>query len=145
MGGTKIMVVQLREVIKSAIFAVIGLILIILLIYFFIPRENNNPAENGTSATLYKPGTYSAQIVLQNKPVDLSVTLSENRIEAIELEKLAESQVAFYPLFEPTLEEISQEILVYQTLEITPSTENTITRKILMDAIITAIAQAETE
>ena len=38
MGGTRIIVVQLKQLIKTAIFSVIGLILIVMLIYLFVPK-----------------------------------------------------------------------------------------------------------
>jgi len=145
MGGTKIMVVQMKEVIKSAVFVVAGLILIIMLIYFFIPKGRNSAPgmDDGTAALLYMPGTYSAQIVLNNEPVDVHVTLSEERIEDITIDELADSQELFYPLINPTLDELASEILATQSLEVADSSENVVTRQVLLDAIAKAVAQGE--
>lgn len=137
MGGTKIFVVQLKELIKMAIFAVIGIALIIMLIYFFIPKEK--PVE---SSALYNAGTYSSEIVLQNGPVSVEVTVSENEITGIQLKNIAEIQEVFYPLLEPTVETLSKEIIAKQTLDIPVSTETQYTSQVILSAIDTALAKA---
>lgn len=136
--GTKIIVVQLKELIKTAVFAVIGILLIILLIYFFIPKDNNKQA-------LYIPGIYSSEIVLHNNPVSIEVTVSENEIEDIQLMNMGETQEVFYPLFEPAMEELAKEIIDRQSLEVSTSTDTSVTSQILLDAVGSALEKAKPE
>ncbi len=140
MGGTKIMVFQLKELIKTGIFVLIGLILIIALIVFILPKNTNDSAFNG-----YAPGSYAAQIILHSKPVEVVVTVSDKEITNIELLNMKSDQEAFYPLFKPTLKELSKQVIKYQTTKITTSTETAVTSKILLNAIDAALKQAEVQ
>lgn len=142
MGGTKIFVLQLKELIKSAIFALAGLVLIILLIYLFVPRSKEEPV-NASTVVLYQPGTYSSEIILHNNPVQVDVTVSDNEIISVTMQNMAETQEVFYPLFEPAMETLSQAILENQTLEITPSADYPVTGGILLKAVNAALEQAK--
>ncbi len=144
MGGTKIIVVQLKEVIKSVVFALIGLILIFLLIYMFIPKGEKQDEGTGTSA-LYYPGTYSSEIILHNSPVVVEVTVTKDKIVSIQLNDMDETQAVFYPLFKPTLENLSSKIVKNQTLDILLSADNATTEEILITAIRGALDKAESK
>ena len=101
MSGTKIIVFQLKEVIRTAIFAIIGVLLIIGLIYFFLPKksgDNEEPTQT-QEETLYLPGTYKAQINLHKiNPLNVFVTVSESKITKIALAETNEELDYFYPL-----------------------------------------------
>lgn len=136
MSGTKIMVFQLKELIKTGVFALIGLILIVVLIVFLLPND-----KNGTAAG-YVPGTYAAQIILHSSPVDIEVTVSDKEITNIELKNMKAEQETFYPLFKPTLETLSEQIIRYQTTKIATKKESAVTSRILLDAVDAALQQA---
>jgi uncharacterized protein with FMN-binding domain len=135
MSGTKIMVFQLKELIKTGVFALIGLVLIVALILFLLPKDNGAP-------TGYVPGTYAAQIILHSNPVDIEVTVSDKEIVGIELKNMKTEQEAFYPLFKPTLATLSEQILRYQTTKIATKKETAVTSQILLDAVDAALRQA---
>ena len=137
MSGTRIMVFSLKELIRTGIFALIGLILIIALIYLIIPKNN------GGSSAQYLPGTYSAQIVLHQSPVDVFVTVNEKEILNVELGSMKTVQEAFYPLFKPTLAELSKQIVRYQTTKIAAEPNNAVTSRILLDAVASALEKAD--
>ena len=118
MGGTKIFVFSLKEIVKTAVFAVIGIALIIALAYLFIPRDRPAQAEPNVRADLYIPGTYTAQISLSNEPVDVVVTVSQNEILSIELRNMSEVQEVFYPLVRPTMSSLTEEIIRTQSLNV---------------------------
>ncbi len=143
MGGPKIVVLQMKELIKSAIIAVVGLVLIILLIYFLIPKKSTGSEPGAQSAANYIPGTYAATIVLHNKPVDVMVTVTENEITDITMSEMPVSEELFYPLFKPTLANLRDEIVKSQSLEllIIPQ-EAEMTSKILIEAVNAALQQA---
>jgi uncharacterized protein with FMN-binding domain len=141
MGGTKIFVFQLRELIKTAVFAVIGIALIIALAYLFIPRERTQ-AEPNVRLDRYIPGTYTAQITLNNDPVDVVVTVSQNEILSIELKNMAEAQEVFYPLVRPTMTHLTNEIIKQQSLDIQTAEDSAVTGSVLLGAVREALAQA---
>lgn len=134
--GTKIVVVQLKELIKTAIFAVIGIALIGFLIYFFIPKDDKAQA-------MYVPGTYSSEIVLHNNPVSINVTVSEDEITDIQMVNMGETQEVFYPLFQPAIEELAQEIIDKQSLDVSTTSDTSVTSRILLDAVGAALEQAK--
>jgi uncharacterized protein with FMN-binding domain len=142
-SGTKIFVLQLKDVIKTFVFAVLGLVLILLLIYLFVPRNKQEPAATGGTGSIYKPGSYSAEIILHNSPVDVSVTVSEDEILSVTMTSLAETQEVFYPLFKPVMDTLSKEIVEYQTTKLTPSSDYPITGQILLDAVQAALNKAK--
>ncbi len=141
MGGTKIIVVQLREILKTLLFAGVGLLLIFLLIYFFVPKDKTS----AKSASLYIPGTYSVAILVQNGPVNVDVTVTEQEIVAVELRDLTETQATFYPLLKPAMEQVSHDIIKTQGTDIAISTEYSVTGETLLEAVRSALAQATTE
>ncbi len=147
MGGTKIVVVQLKELIKSALFALGGLVLIILLIYFLVPKSGGGEGDISESmaAAKYIPGTYAAQIILHNYPVDVLVTVTEKEITSVALSDIPESQEVFYPLFKPTIESLSEEIIKNQSTNVTTTQETEFTSKVLIAAINAALEKASYE
>ncbi len=136
MSGPRIMVLQLRDIIKIGMIALIGIILIGFLIFFLVPKGH------GATGDIYTPGTYAAQIILYNKPVDVEVTVSGKEITAIELKNMNTKQETFYPLFKTTLDELSPQIIKYQTTKIASKPETAVTSKILLDAVNAALEQA---
>ncbi len=140
MGGTKIVVLQLKEILKSSVFIVLGLVLIVLLIFLFIPKDDKASKEESAA---YAPGVYAAEIILHNRPVNVEVTVSEKEIVSIELKNMEEVQEVFYPLFRPTMQTLTQEIIKKQTTKVSLPQDATETSKILLSAVKQALAKAE--
>jgi uncharacterized protein with FMN-binding domain len=141
MGGTRIVVLQLKDVIKTILFAILGLAVLLLLIYLFVPRNKTEPA----ASTQYIPGVYSAQILLNDSPVDVQVVVSEDKILSVTMSTLAETVEAFYPLLRPAMDILSKEIVEYQTTRIRPSSDYPITGQLLLDTVQTALDKARPE
>ena len=139
MRGTKIFVFQLRDILKTAAFAILGILVIILLVRFLLPGNKEE-----RSAGEYQPGTYTAQIILHNLPIDVDVTVTENEIKEIALKNMLATQEVFYPLFKPTMEALSKEIIRTQTTNISSSSDDSVTSKILLDAVNEALRAART-
>jgi len=137
MVKTRFMVFQLKQIIRMGIFVLIGLVILIMLITFLTPRRNNQ------STALFVPGTYTSQIILHNRPVLVEVTVTRDQIVSVELTNMLESQEVFYPLFRPTMDELSREIVRYQsTGAVTVADSAPVTGKILIDAVDAALAKA---
>lgn len=132
--GTKIFVIKLRELIKTVVFAVLGLAILGFIISLIIP--------NGEKEARYEDGTFSSAIILHNNPVEVQVRLEDNEIAEIKLLNMGETQEVFYPLFDDAMEEVAEQIILNQTTDITPSEEFQVTGSILIDAVDKALAQA---
>lgn len=135
MGSTRIFVVHLKELIKTLIFIVLGIILISLLVYFFIPKDKKETA-------VFTPGSYSTSIILNDNPLEVVVTVGENEIQSVELLNMNEEQAVFYPLMQPTLNAIADEIVKNQTLDIAIPAETEYTSGLLLKAVDMALAKA---
>lgn len=142
MGKTKIIVIQLKQIIKSGLFFVLGLILIAILIFMFIPK-NHSQSQNLNPSSIYTPGKYCSQIILHNKPVQVEVSVDQNQILAINLNDISKSQEVFYPLFKPTMETLAREIIHCQSTNIPTINDYAITGKILISAVDNALQKAK--
>lgn len=138
---TRIVVLHMREVIYTVIFALLTLLLILLLVFMF--RSGKQGA--GSQETMkYASGVYTSSIVLNNHAMDLKVVVDENRINAISLDNLDETAATMYPLMQPALDKISQQIYEKQTTEgVTYDEANQYTSVVLLNAIEDALKRAE--
>lgn len=145
----KIMVFRMRELIYTAIFAVLAIALIILVFFMFRPNEKAAETENTASVSSeasdskYRAGIYTSSLTLNGHGVDVEVSVDNNQIKDIRLVNLGESVTTMFPLVEPALDELAQQICQSQSTDgITCSQENKYTSQILFQAIQNALAKA---
>ncbi len=138
---TRIVVLHMREVIYTVIFALLALLLILLLVFMFRSGKKGDSQET----MKYASGVYTSSIVLNNHAMDLKVVVDDNRINAISLDNLDETAATMYPLMQPALDKISQQIYEKQSTEgITYDEANQYTSVVLLNAIEDALKRAET-
>jgi len=142
MGGTKFFVLRMKDLIKVGAVVLLGLVLIILALVFLVPGRRDHTPEMPRVQGVFMPGTYAATIILNNKPVEVQVTVSDNEILSVSMSDMAEIQRVFYPLFEPRMHDLAQEILRYQSAYINPSTDYPVTTSILQRAVKAALDMA---
>ena len=137
---TQIVVLHMKEVIYTFAFAGLSILLIFLFLYMFLPDKTET--ENTESAT-YTAGVYTSSILFQNSAIDVQVIVDSSSIRSISLINLDESVATMYPLVEPALEELTQQILKKQSTEgISYSANNQYTSLMLLDAINHALKKA---
>ena len=135
----KIVVLHMKELIYTGLIIIMATLLILVLILMFSSGDDSQSAES-----LYTPGQYTTALTFQGNVVDVVVTVDENSITSISLNNLEDSVSVMYPLMEPTLEELSAEILTSQSLEnINFSENNKYTSMVLLDAIASSLEQAK--
>ncbi|MBQ4059295.1 MAG: hypothetical protein IJD40_10230 [Lachnospiraceae bacterium] len=136
---TKIVVIKAKEIIYTGIFLVLGILLIILLINMF-GKEKNEKTE---TTSKYNPGVYSSTITLGENTLNVSVSVDKDTISGVTIENLDETVTTMYPLLEPALNEINEQITVVESVDdITYSKDNQYTYIILNQAIKNALEQA---
>ena len=143
MGGTKFLVLRMKDIIKVGAIVAAALALIILALVFLFPGRRSQDMPG--SQNIFVPGTYASTIILNNKPVEVRVTVNEDEILYIDMSDMAEIQRVFYPLFEPRLYDLAQEILRHQTAYISPATDYPVTTNILQQAVKAALSMAAAE
>lgn len=137
---TKIVVLHMKEIIYTAIFLALGILLIFLLVFMF--RPGNGKTRSSTDR-LYTPGIYTSTLTLNNTSLEVEVTVDESRIESIRFANLDETVATMFPLVQPAIEEIADQIYKTQSLEeIRISDETPYTSRVILDAISKAVEKA---
>ena len=109
---TKIVVLHTKEVIYTGIFVVLAVVLAVLLFLMFGKNKNADPA---SADAIYHAGVYTSPITLNDNTFDVEVTVDENHINSISLVNLSETTTAMYPLVEPALDALSDQIYTSQS------------------------------
>ena len=139
---TRIVVLHMKEIIYTAIFAVLAIILALLLLFMFRP-SNKNMHENEKK---YIPGIYTSTLTLNNNALEVEVTVDESHINSIRFSNLDETITTMYPLVQPAIEDIAEQIYDSQSLEgVEYSKDNPYTSKSIVNAIDTALEKAMTD
>ena len=156
---TRIVVLHSKELIYTGIFVLLGILLIILLIFMFLPSKKavttdaaytNEETPSGVipdewdeAASTYIPGIYTSSIILGNAAIDIEVSVDENNINSIRLVNLDDAVATMYPLIQPSFDELITQIYENQTLEgISYADDNKYTSMVLIEAIDSALGQA---
>jgi uncharacterized protein with FMN-binding domain len=140
----KIMVLKLRELIYTGIFLALGIILVILCILMFRPKKENTPKRTPISNSKYTAGVYTSSVTLGDAVLDVEVTVDSDHINSIRLRHLSETTAAMYPLVQPALEELSEQIVETQSTEnLTWEGSGKYTAQIILGAIEKALQAAE--
>lgn len=161
---TKIVVLHMKELIYTGIFAALGILFIVLLIIMFLPDKEQTGGTDTTtpptvsdgnvtgdttsvsSESLYTPGIYTTELVLGGNTIDVEVIVSQEAISSIRLVDLNESVTTMYPLLEPTLESICEQVYETQSLEnIEYGAESKYTSLVLLEAIRTSLDKASAD
>lgn len=145
---TKIVVLHMKELIYTGIFALLGILFIILLVMMFLPgkkEESDVPAEEVTAdvSSLYIPGIYTTELILGAQSIDVEVIVDKNAITSIRMVNLNDAVTTMYPLLEPTFETICDQVYENQSLDqVTYTSESKYTSLVLLEAIQNSLNKA---
>lgn len=141
---TKIIVLRMKEIIYTAIF--IGLALLLIALFFIMFRRDKAeapPEPSSTAEASYIPGIYSSTVTLANEQINVEVSVDAHQITSIALKPLSDSVAAMYPLMEPAMQDLAGQILKSQSLEsVTYPTQQKYTSAVLLKAIQHALNKA---
>ena len=141
-GKTKIVVLHMKEVVYTIIFLILAIIMAVLLYVMFGQKKDESAA--ASSSSLYIPGVYTSSIHLNENTFDMEVTVDADCIKQVRLVNLSESTTAMFPLMEPTLDTLAEQLYETQSLDdITYSEENKYTSLLLINAISEALDKAK--
>lgn len=138
---TKIVVLRMKEIIYTAIFIGLGILLVMLLFIMFRPKKD---APAASDQVLYIPGVYSASLTLGSQEVNVEMAVDSERITSISMVPLSDSVATMYPLVQPSLQSLTTQICETQSLEnLTYSEDTRYTSQVLIQAIEKALKKAE--
>ena len=140
---TKIIVLHLKELIYTGIFILLAILFLILMALMFLPGKKGEKPVFSDDVVRYVPGKYTTSLQIGSAGVDVEVVVDDSCITSIRLINLSEAVTTMYPLMEPCLESISDQVLENQSLEgITWPEENQYTSQLLLEAISAALQKA---
>ena len=140
---TKIVVLHMKEIIYTAIFAALAIVLIILLVIMFRPDGRTDQTDTGNR---YTPGIYTSALTLNNTNLEVEVSVDETRINSIRFSNLDETVTTMFPLIQPAIEDIAEQICETQSLDDIALPEDApYTSQIILDAIREAVEKAAVE
>ncbi|MCI8634407.1 MAG: hypothetical protein HFJ05_02225 [Eubacterium sp.] len=132
----------MKEMIYTLIFAGLGILLILLLIFMFLPKQRDKTAET----MKYVAGVYTSTIQFNDNTIDVQVVVDESRINSISLVNLDETVTTMYPLMQPVVESVADQIIAKQSTEnISYSEDNQYTSMIVLNAVNNALEKAGVE
>lgn len=138
MQHTKFVVVKMRELLKTAVFAVLGVIILVGLITFFLRMDA------GDETGQYQDGTYEAAVQLGTEQAVVSVEINDGKIAQVTMQEMAESVAVMYPMVESTMDEIAAQVIQNQSAQqVDVSSQQTYSAQVLLDAVAQCLAQAE--
>lgn len=162
---TKIVVLHMKELIYSGIFAILGILFVVLLVMMFLPDKKDSPETdaptemeppgNGTAApdiasptsntvSRYIPGVYNTELVLGDQSLDVQVMVNRDAITSIELVNLSDAVTTMYPLLQPAFDSLSRQICEQQSLDnISYDADSKYTSLVLLEAIRNSLEKAQ--
>ena len=147
MSKTKIVVLQLKEIVYTAIFVALGIVLILLLIFMFVGKKDSTLADvNQQDSVKYTAGVYTTSLTLNDNVLNLEVVVDENHINSVRLLNIDEAISTMYPLIEPSLSKIEQQLVSGVSLdELEYADDSKYTQMLLVDAIQATLDKATPE
>ena len=145
MAKTKIIVIQTKELIYTAIFAGLGILLILLLVFMFLPSKSSDDNKTEQTGSTYAPGVYTSQVKLGESTLNLELVVDAGQIKSVSLVNLDKSVTTMYPLVKPSLETIEKQLVAGTSLDDIPLSEKSkYTETLLIEGIRTALDKAVT-
>ena len=136
MSGGKFVVIKLRELIKTAVFAILGVIILVGFIWFFLNLGKEDSAS-------YKDGSYYTQVVVGEESAMVCVAVERGMVADISLSEMSESAMVFYPLLETAVEEVCAEVVKNQSLDIQVSEQNAYSAQTILKGVAQALEDAK--
>ncbi|BDF05147.1 FMN-binding protein [[Clostridium] hylemonae] len=136
---TKIVVLHMKEIIYTAVFAVLAIVLILLLVFMFLPKSKGA----GIDEEKYVPGVYTSTVTLNNTALEVEVSVDESHINSVRFSNLDETVTTMFPLIQPAIEDIAEQVYDKQSLDdIQYSEDNPYTSQLIVNAIDEALKKA---
>ena len=96
------------------------------------------------TANTYIPGIYTTELILGNETVNVEVIVNDHAITSLSLADPDETLTTMYPLLQPTMDSLSEQICETQDLsQVTYSSETRYTSLVLLEAIKASLEKAK--
>lgn len=150
MSKTKIVVLRMKEVVYTAVFVGLGILLLIVL--FFMFGRQNSPKSESTQSNIsnesstykndavYRAGIYESQFVIGENTINLEVALDEEQVKSVKVKNLDESVETMYPLMKSAVKDVSKQLSSGVSIdEVVLSKNSMYTEKLVLDVVKTVL------
>ena len=138
MSKPRFMVFKLKDLWVPVIVTVLAIIMVVFFISKLTTTKTTFAPDQG-----FNDGLYLAEISLDNAEFNVAVSIHKNSIKSVELRNMDEQAKLMYPLFEPSIAYINDQVTKTQSLEIEEFAEAKETAAFIMSAIKDALALPE--
>lgn len=118
-------------------FCGVGIILLLLIVYLFVGKGRSEGKQDTADANeRYQAGIYTKDITLGESTASLEVALDTDHIKSVKIVPLDESITTMYPLMEPAVKSVSNQLaagVAPEEVELTK--ESKYTQQIIVDAV----------
>ncbi len=135
MSKPKFMVFKLKDLWIPVIVTILAIVMVVFFISKLTATKTTFSPDQG-----FNDGLYLAEISLDNADFNVAVSIHKNAIKSIELRNMDEQAKLMYPLFEPSIAYINEQVTKTQSLEIEEFAQGKETAAFLMSAIKDALA-----
>ena len=135
MSANRFMVFKFKDIVKTAVFAVLGVLIIFLAVYFVFSSQESKKQ-------VYNPGTYTSDIVLDNGKMTVEVKVSKTKIKSVQLTNCSEDIPVFYPLFESAAKDVEKHLKKEQQMSYVPEGDTEMTSQLILQAVERSLQQA---
>lgn len=96
------------------------------------------------TANTYIPGIYTTELILGSETVNVEVIVNDHAVTSLSLANLDENLTTMYPLLQPAMDSLSEQICETQDLsQVTYSSETRYTSLVLLEAIKASLEKAK--
>jgi uncharacterized protein with FMN-binding domain len=149
-------ILQLKEIVYTAIFVGFGILLLVLLFFMFWPEQEKDTSSTSSSSSVsdsasagtgnYIAGVYTSELTLGDSTINLQVSLDEDRVKAVEIVNLEDSVETMYPLIKPAVKEISDQLANdISPEEVVLSDDSPYTSQLILDTVSQILEEASVE
>ena len=140
MSRTRIIILQMREIIYTAIFVGLGILLLIILFFMFWPDGKDESSESASNENekiaVYEAGVYNKEMTIGDSVINLQIILDEEQVKSVEMTNLDDTVSAMYPLMKPSVESISNQLVSGASVdEVVLSDEGQYTEKMILNEV----------
>lgn len=138
MSKPKFMVFKLRDLWVPVIVTIVAVLMVVFFVSkFSATKPTFAPQED------YSNGDYVTKISLDNADFNVAVSVHKNAITSVELRNMDQQAKIMYPLFEPSIAFINEEVTKTQSLDIAEFPPAKETTAFLMAAVRDALSLSD--
>lgn len=146
MSKTKIVVLRMKEVVYTAVFVGIGILLLVVLFFMFGRQKSpksestqsivNNESNTYKNDAIYKAGVYNSQFVIGENTINLEVALDDKQVKSVKVKNLDKTVETMYPLMKSAVKDVSKQLSSGVSIdEVVLSKNSMYTEKLVLDAV----------